>query len=82
MLRTCMKLRGGLEQGLAADKGQILGPAPAIITKVNNRYRYHLTLTGTSTPEQRRLVAHLLRAVHLDKECKGVSAFADINPMD
>lgn len=82
VLRTCMKLRGGLEQGLAKDTAQILGPAPAIITKVNNRYRYHLTLTGVSTPEQRRLVAHLLRAVHMDKECKGVSAFADINPMD
>lgn len=82
VLRTCMKLRGGLEQGLANGACQILGPAPAVITRVNNRYRYHLTLTGKSTPEQRRLVAHMLRAVHQDKECKGVSAFADINPMD
>ena len=82
VLRTCMKLRGGLEQGLAGESGQILGPAPAVVAKVNNRYRYHLTLTGKSTPEQRRLVAHMLRAVHQDKECKGVSAFADINPMD
>jgi len=82
VLRTCMKLRGGLKQGLPGEFCQILGPAPAVIAKVNNRYRYHLTLTGKSTPEQRRLVAHLLRAVHQDKECKGVSAFADINPMD
>ncbi len=82
VLRTCMKLRGGLEKGLAEGSYQILGPAPAVITKVNNRYRYHLTLTGRSTPEQRRLVAQMLRAVHQDKECKGVSAFADINPMD
>lgn len=82
VLRTCMKLRGGLERGLTDGTCQILGPAPAVITKVNNRYRYHLTLSGQSTPEQRRLVAHLLRAVHQDKECKGVSAYADINPMD
>ena len=82
VLRTCMKLRGALAQGLAGESCQVLGPAPAVITKVNNRYRYHLTLAGTSTPEQRRLVAHLLRAVHQDKECKNVSAFADVNPMD
>ncbi len=82
VLRTCMKLRGGLERGLTDGTCQILGPAPAVITKVNNRYRYHLTLSGQSMPDQRRLVAHLLRAVHQDKECKGVSAYADINPMD
>lgn len=81
VLRTCTKLRGGLEHG-AVGQMQILGPAPAIITKVNNRYRYHITINGTSTPEQRRLIAHLLRAVHQDKESKGVSAYADINPMD
>lgn len=84
VLRTCMKLRGGLERGLRelGEDTQVLGPAPAVITKVNNRYRYRLTLAGFSTPGQRHLVSHLLRAVHQDKECKGVSAFADINPFD
>ena len=84
VLRACMKLRGGLDSGLRAldEPAQVLGPAPAVIAKVNNRYRYRLTLSGASTPGARRLVAHLLRAVHQDKECKGVSAYADINPMD
>ena len=84
VLRACMKLRGGLEQGLRelGEETQVLGPAPAVIAKVNNRYRYRLTLAGHSTPGQRHLVSHLLRAVHQDKECKGVSAFADINPFD
>lgn len=84
VLRTCMKLRSGLESGLTEkeETAQILGPAPAVVTKVNNRYRYRLTLEGRSTPELRHLVAHLLRAVHQDKECRGVSAFADINPME
>lgn len=84
VLRASMKLRGGLEQGLAklGEDAGILGPAPAVITKVNNRYRYRLTLTGRSTPGQRHLISHLLRAVHQDKENKGISAFADINPLD
>ena len=84
VLRACMKLRGGLEQGVRSlgEDTKVLGPAPAVITKVNNRYRYRLTLAGRSTPGQRYLISHLLRAVHQDKECKGVSAFADINPFD
>ena len=64
------------------EETRVLGPAPAAITKVNNRYRYRLTLSGVSTPGQRHLVSHLLRAVHQDKETKGVTAFADINPFD
>ncbi len=84
VLRTCTKLRGGLEQGLRnlADPVQILGPAPAVITKVNNRYRYRLTLVGKSTPQLRHLVSHMLLAVHQDKQCKGVSVYADTNPLD
>jgi len=84
VLRACTKLRVGLERGLKelGEDTRVLGPAPAVITKVNNRYRYRLTLSGPSTPGQRHLVSHLLRAVHQDKENKGVSAFADINPFD
>ena len=79
-----MKLRSGLERGLEqlGEQTRVLGPAPAVITKVNNRYRYRLVLSGPSTPGQRHLVSHLLRAVHQDKENRGVSAFADINPFD
>jgi len=84
VLRTCMKLRHGLERGLeeSGEESRVLGPAPAVITKVNNRYRYRLTVAGKSTPGQRHLISHLLRAVHQDKDCKGVSAFADIDPFD
>ncbi len=84
VLRACMKLRSGLERGLEqlGEQTRVLGPAPAVITKVNNRYRYRLVLSGPSTPGQRHLVSHLLRAVHQDKENKGISAFADINPFD
>ena len=84
VLRVCRKLRDGLERGLKelGEDTRVLGPAPAVIAKVNNRYRYRLTLSGTSTPGQRHLVAHLLRAVHQDKDNKGVSAFADIDPFD
>ena len=85
VMRICDKLRSGLSEGFrrhGIGGQQVLGPAPAVITRVNNRYRYHLTLLGKSTPQVRRMVAHLLQAVQQDRENKGVSAFADINPMN
>ncbi|MBO5727067.1 MAG: hypothetical protein J6R39_00350, partial [Oscillospiraceae bacterium] len=80
----CTRLRSALEQGLGQMNAgvQVLGPAPAVITRVNNRYRYRLTLTGKSTPQVRHLISRLLIAVHNDKQARGVSVFADTNPLD
>ena len=82
VLRCCVRLRRALEQGLPKVPGQwqLLGPAPAPVAKVNNRYRYRLTLTGESGKEFRALLAYLLRAAHKDKENKGVSVHADVDP--
>jgi len=84
VLRTCAKLRHALETQLRQMdlSFQLLGPAPASVAKVNNRYRYRLTLMCENTPQVRRLTAHLLHAVHQDKENRGVSVFADFNPFD
>ena len=59
---------------------EILGPAPAPVLKVNNRYRYRLTLTGRNDRPTRELIAHLLRAAHRDRENRGVSVYADLDP--
>ena len=82
-----MRLRQTLESWLARppfDRVQVrvLGPAPAGIAKVNDRYRYRLTLACTNTRESRTLVAELLRRAQTDKENKGTSIFADVNPLD
>ena len=87
VLRMCVRLRQTLESWFSAPAYQgldvqLLGPAPAAVAKVNNRYRYHLTISGHNSKTMRTLVAALLCAAHSDKEMKGVSVFADINPMD
>ena len=87
VLRTCMKLRRELEHALNsapynAMEIQILGPAPAAVTKVNNRYRYRVTVSGKNNKELRALLAHLVRSAQQDKENRGVSVFADMNPLD
>ena len=82
VLRCCVRLRQALEAALAGlgTAWQLLGPAPASVAKVNNRYRYRLTLTGTVDRRCRALAAQMIRAAHQDKENRGVSVYADWNP--
>ena len=61
---------------------RLLGPAPAPVTRVNNTYRYRLTLCGKSSRPLRALVAYYLRQFARDKRNKGVFALADVNPYD
>ncbi len=57
----------------------LLGPAPASVAKVNNRYRYRLTLCCKNSREIRRLLSAALREFAGQKENKGVAAFIDVN---
>ena len=87
VLRACMRLRQALESALRLPgyRGmelQILGPAPASVARVNNRYRYRVTVSGKNSRELRGLLAHLVRSAQQDKENRGVSVFADVNPLD
>ena len=61
---------------------QLLGPAPAPVTRVNNTYRYRLTLCGQNSRTLRALAADYLRQFSKDRRNKGVFAFADVNSYD
>ena len=82
VLRCCTRLRRALERDLPKVPGtwQLLGPAPAAVAKVNNRYRYRLTLTGQPDRAFRAMLAYLIKAAQKDKENKGVSVYADVDP--
>ena len=84
VLRICSRIRKGMERELERMGGhwQLLGPAPGSIVRINNRYRYHLTLVGPINREIRCLVAGMLCAAHSDKENHGVSVYADWKPAD
>ena len=89
VLHACQRLRLGLDKALkdpqyAPCRPMLLGPAPAPIYKLNERYRYQLTLSckeGMAGPI-RTLIAHFLRRGLQDQENRGVSLFGDSNPMD
>ena len=86
VLRACLKLREGLERALkqptySRAPYRLLGPAPAAVAKVNDRYRYRLTLSAQNVRPIRLLVAHLIRQAQTDKANRGLAIFADLNPM-
>ena len=87
VLQACARLRQGLEACLrlpdyAGLNLTILGPAPATVAKVNDRFRYHITIAGKNDKTLRTLIAHLLQVAHHDKNNKGISIFADVNPFN
>ena len=86
MLQACLKIRDGLEQALKQPpyggySFRLLGPAPAAVVKVNGRYRYRITLSVRNVREVRQLVAHLIRRAQGDKANRGLTIFADLNPI-
>lgn len=87
VLRACVNLRQELTRLLEGEayRGigyRLLGPAPAAIAKVNDRYRYRLTLGCENTRPVRELLAHLVRQAQKDKRNRGVSVFVDVNPLN
>lgn len=87
VLRSCMRLADGLrawqkEPALRNAELQILGPAAAPVLMVNKRYRYRITVLGRSCPALRKMVGFLLRSAHADQLNRGVSVYADLNPLD
>lgn len=85
-LRGCRNLRGMLEKTLGANPGApellVLGPAPAPVLKVNNRYRYRLTLMGKNDRKTREWIGWLLRTFRNEKQNRNLSLFADSDSLE
>ena len=83
VLRCCTFVRDRLRAELTGrEDADVLGPAPLPVVRVNNRYRYRVTVHCRFDKEIRRRIAALLIDCNTAKEYKGVSVFADFNPME
>lgn len=80
VLRACVRFKEHLKKALVRHQCQLLGPAPASVAKVNQRYRYHLTMSGILNHEIRVIVSNLLQNAQQEKENRGISIYADLNP--
>ncbi len=68
--------------GLAASQPEILGPAPAPVLKLNNRYRYRVLLVGRNDKATREQVSWLLKEFATDRANRGLNMFVDCNTME
>lgn len=80
VLRCLNDARHFLAAAFKAQNAKILGPAPLPVAKINNRYRYRLTIYCRDSKEIRDELGKLLEYCALAKEYRGVSVFGDINP--
>ena len=84
---SILTLRAAFEGALRTEafrslQVRLLGPAGAPVPRVNNTWRYRLTLCAKNSRPLRALVADYLRQFSKDKRNKGVFAFADVNAYD
>lgn len=60
---------------------RILGPSPALVVKVSNKFRYKLIVKCKNNREFRRLLSTLLIEFGKNKEFGSVTAYADMNAL-
>ena len=83
VLRSCAAIRELLAHSLSGVPGtDVLGPAPYPVVKAAGRYRYRLTLRGTSDAVLRGVVTKILNYCNKESEFRGISVFADRNPLE
>ncbi|MDO4516929.1 MAG: primosomal protein N' [Bacillota bacterium] len=87
VLRLCAVLRRSLEPWMRARRAggqetEVLGPAPAGVLKVNNRYRYCVIVKSRNDRDTRAILAQVIREAQEDKVNRGLSVLMDVNPMD
>jgi len=67
---------------LAADAPEVLGPAPAPVVRMNNRFRYRCLVVGRNDQATRERIAQILKDFSNRRENRGLSIFADCNAME
>jgi len=83
VLSACRQLRVALANYFSGDSAvKLLGPAPPVVPKVNNRYRYRLLVNCENTKRVRDTIAHTIREFSRNKHSRGVSIFADVDLYD
>lgn len=82
VLRCCTDIRSTLRASIRDEYAKILGPAPLAVVKVNNRYRYRVSISCKIDTEIRSVVSAILIKFNSSGKYKGVSIFADSNPSD
>lgn len=83
---SALRFRQGLSQALGrvtwnTEKLVVMGPAPAAVVRVMNRYHYQLTILAKNTKEIRALLSAVLKWFAGDRANGHITACVDVNPL-
>ena len=82
-VQACRYARDRLEALLGkGGETEILGPTPMEVVRVNNRFRYRVILNGKNNALTRAAISQVVSECNTDKRFRGVSVFADNDPLD
>ena len=83
ILRGCERIRDLLQHALQNETGiDVLGPAPFPVVKAAGRFRYRLTIRSENDAPIRSIVTKLLNYCNRESEFRGISVYADRNPLE
>jgi primosomal protein N' (replication factor Y) len=83
VLLCCRELKSALINSLKDIKDlSVLGPAPAPVVKVKNRFRYRVFVRCRPGKRVRAVIAAAIKKFNMDKRYRKVSVFGDVNPLD
>lgn len=75
------KLRQKLDEELPDYPIRVLGPSPALVSKVSNKYRYKIIIKCRSTSAFRVVISGLLADFGRDRDFKDITVYADSDPL-
>jgi len=61
---------------------RVLGPAPAGVLRVNDRFRYRVMLSCEPSKEARVLIAAAIRQYSADKRFRNLVLYGDVDPLE
>ena len=67
------------QAGLRSAVTDLLGPAPAPVARINNRFRFRLTLLCVNSKPLRLELSRLVQSFSKEKETRGVTVYVDVN---
>ena len=74
------KLRQVAQKDYPEQPLRVLNPSPALIGRMNNKYRYKLLINCRNSRRLRKMISRLLIWFPTRREHAGITAFSDLNP--
>ena len=83
VIAACRYIKAWLDDRAGkTGKALILGPSPLPVVKVNNRYRYRVTVAAAFGAGIRGLLSQIIVECGTDKRFSDVSVYGDNDPLD